>query len=207
MKTRRRSRRIVEPTRMLDTVVACIFLLILWPALVAIALAIIAELGLPVLFRQQRPGLNGRLFTMYKFRTMRSAFDSGGNLLPDSERLTRLGRFLRAASLDELPELWNVLKGEMSLVGPRPLLPEYLTRYTDYQRRRHEVKPGITGWAQVNGRNALTWAQKFDLDVWYVDNRSFWIDLKILWRTLQTVFRREGISQTGHATMPEFFGM
>jgi len=207
MKTRRRSRRIVDPTRMLDTVVACIFLLILWPALVAIALAIIAELGLPVLFRQQRPGLNGRLFTMYKFRTMRSAFDSGGNLLPDSERLTRLGRFLRAASLDELPELWNVLKGEMSLVGPRPLLPEYLTRYTDYQRRRHEVKPGITGWAQVNGRNALTWAQKFDLDVWYVDNRSFWIDLKILWRTLQTVFRREGISQTGHATMPEFFGM
>jgi len=193
--------------RCLDVVVAALGLALAAPVLALMAVSVRVRLGSPVLFRQTRPGLHAIPFEMVKFRSMRDAYDEDGDALSDNERLTRLGRFLRSTSLDELPEFWNVLKGEMSLVGPRPLLPEYLTRYTDYQRRRHEVKPGITGWAQVNGRNALTWAQKFDLDVWYVDNRSFWIDLKILWRTLQTVFRREGISQTGHATMPEFFGM
>jgi len=159
-----------------------------------------------VIFTQERPGLHGRIFKMYKFRTMRDLRDAGGNLLPDEQRLTKLGRFLRSTSLDELPELFNVLKGEMSLVGPRPLLVAYLDRYTPEQARRHEVLPGITGWAQVNGRNAISWEEKFKLDVWYVDHQSFWLDLKILFMTLAKVFKREGISAEGSATAPEFMG-
>jgi lipopolysaccharide/colanic/teichoic acid biosynthesis glycosyltransferase len=159
-----------------------------------------------VLFRQSRPGFREQPFTICKFRTMHDLKDSQGRLLPDGQRLSRLGTFLRRTSLDELPQLWNVLKGDMSLVGPRPLLPEYVARYNTHQRRRHEVKPGITGWAQVNGRNALTWEQKFDLDVWYVDHWSLWLDIKILWLTLLKVWQRDGISQDGHATMPEFMG-
>jgi lipopolysaccharide/colanic/teichoic acid biosynthesis glycosyltransferase len=151
-------------------------------------------------------GKDDHIFAFYKFRTMTDARGATGELLPDEQRLTGLGRFLRATSLDELPQLWNVLKGDMSLVGPRPLLPEYLPRYTAFQKRRHEVRPGITGWAQVNGRNSLTWERKFELDVWYVDHRSFALDLKILFMTLLRVVRREGIAQDGHATMPEFLG-
>jgi len=171
-----------------------------------IALAVRLRLGVPVLFRQRRPGLHGQPFTLLKFRTMTGARDAAGNLLPDAERLTPLGRFLRATSLDELPELLNVLKGEMSLVGPRPLLLEYLTRYTPEQARRHDVRPGITGWAQVNGRNALSWEHKFALDVWYVDHVSLGLDLKILVLTALRVLARQGISQPGHATMEEFLG-
>jgi len=163
-------------------------------------------MGSPVLFRQVRPGLHRKPFVMYKFRTMRDLRDTEGRLLPDEMRLTRVGHILRATSLDELPELFNVLKGEMSLVGPRPLLMEYLELYTPEQARRHEVKPGITGWAQVNGRNAITWEEKFKLDVWYVDNWSLGLDLKILALTLIKVLKREGISADGHATMPEFRG-
>jgi lipopolysaccharide/colanic/teichoic acid biosynthesis glycosyltransferase len=151
-------------------------------------------------------GYREKQFTFLKLRTMTDARDAQGILLPDEQRLSALGRFLRASSLDELPQLWNVLKGDMSLVGPRPLLPEYLARYNTHQRRRHEVKPGITGWAQVNGRNALTWEEKFDLDVWYVDHCSLWLDVKILWLTLLKVLHRDGISHDGHATMPEFMG-
>jgi lipopolysaccharide/colanic/teichoic acid biosynthesis glycosyltransferase len=163
-------------------------------------------MGKPVFFRQLRIGYRERPFAFFKFRTMTEARDSRGMLLCDAQRLTALGQFLRASSLDELPQVWNVLKGEMSLVGPRPLLPEYLPRYDMRQRRRHEVKPGITGWAQVKGRNALDWEQKFELDAWYVDHRNFWLDLKILWLTLLRVLQRDGISQQGHATMPEFLG-
>jgi lipopolysaccharide/colanic/teichoic acid biosynthesis glycosyltransferase len=158
------------------------------------------------LFQQIRIGFGEKPFTFLKFRTMREAYDSRGMLLPDERRMTAVGLLLRSSSLDELPQLWNVLKGDMSLVGPRPLLPEYLPRYTAFQRRRHEVKPGITGWAQVNGRNALTWEEKFDFDVWYVDHRSVWLDFKILWMTLRKVVCGDGISQKGHATMPEFLG-
>jgi lipopolysaccharide/colanic/teichoic acid biosynthesis glycosyltransferase len=161
-------------------------------------------MGKPVLFRQLRIGHREKVFTFLKFRTMTDVRDQTGKLLADEQRLTALGRFLRRTSLDELPQLWNVLKGDMSLVGPRPLLPEYLPRYTAFQRRRHEVKPGITGWAQVNGRNALTWEQKFELDVWYVDNCSIKLDLEILWLTLVKVIRREGINAIGSATMPEY---
>jgi sugar transferase EpsL len=189
-----------------DLVIAAVALAVLAPVLVVGALAVLVTMGRPVLFRQYRPGLLGRPFTLLKFRTMTSAQDADGALLPDAQRLTRLGRFLRAASLDELPELWNVLRGDMSLVGPRPLLMQYLDRYTPHQARRHEVRPGITGWAQVNGRNALTWEERFDLDVWYVDHLSFALDCRILWMTLRTVLRRQGISQAGHATMPEFTG-
>lgn len=160
----------------------------------------------PILFHQLRAGLYGRPFWLYKFRTMTDARDSNGRLLPDEQRLTRFGRWLRSTSLDELPELWNVLKGDMSLVGPRPLLVEYLDRYSPEQARRHEMKPGLTGWAQVNGRNALSWEEKFRLDVWYVDNWSIWLDFKILWLTLVKVLTRDGISAHGHATMPEFKG-
>ena len=174
--------------------------------LAGLALLVRLKLGSPIFFRQQRPGLRGKPFTMYKFRTMRDVVDARGQPLPDGERLTRLGRFLRSSSLDELPELFNVLRGDMSLVGPRPLLMEYLSRYSPEQARRHEVKPGITGWAQINGRNAISWEKKFKLDVWYVDNRSFWLDLKILLMTVQKVFRREGISAVGEATMPRFEG-
>ena len=181
-------------------------LLLLAPGLAALALAIRIWMGSPVLFRQVRIGRGGRAFRIAKFRTMRDARDNAGNLLADEERLTALGRFIRRGSLDELPQLWNVLSGNMSLVGPRPLLPEYLPRYSAFQRRRHEVKPGITGWAQVNGRNALGWEQKFELDVWYVDHWSVWLDIKILWMTVVKVVCGEGISQAGHATMPEFMG-
>ncbi len=190
--------------RLFDVAVAAAALLAGAPLLLALALAVRLMLGKPVLFVQERPGLHGAPFKLVKFRTMRDARDAEGRPLPDEARLTRLGRLLRATSLDELPELWNVLRGEMSLVGPRPLLMEYLPLYTPEQARRHEVRPGITGWAQVNGRNALSWEDKFQLDVWYVDNRSFWLDLKILGLTAVKVFRREGISQEGHATA-EFF--
>lgn len=171
-----------------------------------VSLLVAMSLGRPVFFRQTRPGLHGKPFQMLKFRTMTNERDEHGNLLPDAQRLTRFGRFLRATSLDELPELWNVLKGDMSLVGPRPLLMEYLPLYSERQARRHEVRPGITGWAQVNGRNALSWEEKFELDVWYVENRSFWLDIRILVLTLWKVIRREGISHGDEATMHKFTG-
>ncbi len=176
------------------------------PIMLIIALLVRIKLGTPVLFRQARPGLGGKLFTLYKFRSMRDAKDANGQPLPDSERLTRFGRFLRATSLDELPELWNVLRGEMSLVGPRPLLVEYLPLYSPEQARRHEVRPGITGWAQINGRNAISWQEKFALDVWYVDHWSVWLDIRILALTLLKAIRREGISSPGEATAPLFTG-
>lgn len=192
--------------RILDLIIASIALVVLSPVLVVTGLLVWIFHGRPVLFRQVRPGFRSQLFTVYKFRTMNEGRDAQGNLLPDEQRLTRLGRFLRSSSLDELPELFNVLKGEMSLVGPRPLFKHYLERYSSEQARRHEVLPGITGWAQVNGRNALDWDEKFRLDVWYVDNWSFWLDLKILLITLWKVIKREGISQPGHATAEEFMG-
>jgi len=179
---------------------------LLTPLLAVLAIGVRYEMGSPVLFRQSRPGFRGRLFTLYKFRTMRDAAGANGKPLSDAERLTPLWRWMRKWSIDELPELLNVLKGDMSLVGPRPLLVQYLDRYTPAQARRHEVKPGITGWAQVNGRNAITWEEKFTLDVWYVDNRSLWLDLKILAMTAWKVLMREGISAQGEATMPEFMG-
>ncbi len=192
--------------RFSDIILAGLGLVVLFPVLVVLSLMISAQMGRPVLFKQMRPGLNGKPFYMYKFRTMTNEKDEKGIPLPDEQRLTRLGRFLRSTSLDELPELFNVLKGDMSLVGPRPLLMQYLDRYTPEQARRHEVKPGITGWAQVNGRNAITWEEKFALDVWYVDNWSLWLDIKILAMTVVKVFKREGISAKGEATMPEFMG-
>lgn len=192
--------------RLFDVVISGLALLVLAPALIGLAAMVRLKLGRPVLFRQTRPGLDGVPFEMIKFRTMTNWRDESGRLLPDDQRLTSFGRTLRATSVDELPELWNVFKGEMSLVGPRPLLMRYLERYTARQRRRHEVRPGITGWAQVNGRNALSWDEKFELDVWYVDNRSFLLDLRILAMTLWQVARRQGISSAGHATMPEFLG-
>jgi sugar transferase EpsL len=192
--------------RTLDVSVAAAGLVVLSPFLALLALAIWRTMGSPVLFLQLRPGHHGRAFTLKKFRTMTDARDSRGNLLPDAQRLTRLGRFLRRTSLDELPELWNVLRGEMSLVGPRPLLMQYLDRYTPDQARRHHVKPGITGWAQINGRNALAWEQKFALDLWYVDHCSLGLDLRILARTFWQVMTYRGISQQGHATMSEFRG-
>ncbi|MBI5074992.1 MAG: sugar transferase [Nitrospirae bacterium] len=179
---------------------------LIFPILLFIALFVRIRLGSPVFFSQERPGLNGVPFQIYKFRTMTMQVDAQGNSLPDEQRLTTFGKFLRASSLDELPELLNVLKGDMSLVGPRPLLMEYLPLYSPKQARRHEVKPGITGWAQVNGRNAISWEEKFDLDVWYVDNRSLWLDLKILGLTILSVLKREGISHEGHATMEKFKG-
>jgi sugar transferase EpsL len=190
--------------RVFDIVVSAVALTVLAPVMGLIALAVWRTMGRPVLFRQARPGLHGKPFVMYKFRTMRDLRDAEGNLLPDEARLTPFGRWLRSTSLDELPELLNVLRGEMSLVGPRPLLMEYLERYTPEQARRHEVKPGITGWAQIHGRNNLSWEERLRLDVWYVDHWSLWLDLKILWRTLWMVLRREGISAQGHATMPRF---
>ncbi len=192
--------------RLVDVTVALVALLVFAPLLAALALLIRLKLGTPVLFRQRRPGLHRKPFTLYKFRTMTDERDEQGNLLPDEQRLIRFGRFLRSTSLDELPELWNVIKGDMSLVGPRPLLMEYLPLYTPEQFRRHEVKPGITGWAQVNGRNALTWEEKFKLDVWYVDNQSFWLDMKILFLTICHLIKREGINQPGHVTMEKFMG-
>ena len=192
--------------RILDLALTVPALTLLAPLVAIVVLAVRIRLGAPVLFRQRRPGLGGRPFTLLKFRTMTHARDQQGRLLPDSERLTRLGRFLRATSLDELPELLNVLQGDMSLVGPRPLLMQYLGRYTPEQMRRHNVRPGLTGWAQINGRNAISWEQKFALDCWYVDNQSFLLDLQILLRTAGTVLRREAISHEGHATMSEFLG-
>lgn len=192
--------------RLLDIVVSAAVLILASPLIGLLALAIRHNMGSPVLFRQERPGLGGVPFEMIKFRTMRNAHDTSGKLLEDGERLTGLGRFLRASSLDELPELWNVLKGDMSLVGPRPLLMSYLPLYSPRQARRHAVKPGVTGWAQVNGRNALSWDEKFEHDVWYVEHQSFLLDLKILWRTFSAVFGRRGISSDGHATMPYFVG-
>ena len=192
--------------RLFDLVAAGAVCLLIWPVLVVLALLVRFRHGAPVLFQQDRPGINGKPFMIYKLRTMTDARDVQGNPLPDDQRLTKLGSFLRSTSLDELPALINVLKGDMSLVGPRPLLMEYLPLYTADQMRRHDVKPGITGWAQVNGRNAIGWDQKFKLDVWYVNNQSFWLDIKILLMTLIKVFKREGISQKGHATMKKFAG-
>lgn len=192
--------------RLFDIVISSLLLILLSPVLLVLSILVRITLGSPVLFRQVRPGLHGRPFTMYKFRTMTDERDIQGRLLPDEQRLTKLGRFLRSTSLDELPELFNVLKGDMSLVGPRPLLMEYLPLYTPEQARRHEVRPGITGWAQVNGRNAISWEEKFRYDVWYVDNWSFWLDIKILWMTIVSVLKREGISAQGHVTMPPFTG-
>jgi lipopolysaccharide/colanic/teichoic acid biosynthesis glycosyltransferase len=192
--------------RALDVAAAGAALALLSPVIAVVALAVRLNLGAPVLFRQERPGLHGRPFRMMKFRTMRDAAGPDGAPLPDEERLTPFGRFLRSSSLDELPELWNVLRGDMSLVGPRPLLTEYLPLYSPRHARRHEVRPGLTGWAQVNGRNALTWPERLELDVWYVEHRSLALDLRILLRTVGTVFARRGISHAGHATMERFRG-
>jgi lipopolysaccharide/colanic/teichoic acid biosynthesis glycosyltransferase len=192
--------------RVFDLLVAAAAVVLLAPLMLAIVVALRLCLGKPVLFVQERPGLHGVPFRIVKFRTMRDAVDAEGRPLPDGERLTRLGTFLRSTSLDELPELWNVLRGDMSLVGPRPLLMEYLPLYSAEQARRHEVKPGITGWAQVNGRNAPSWDEKFRRDIWYVDHASFWLDLKIIALTLWTMIRRDGINHEGHATMPVFMG-
>lgn len=192
--------------RTLDVLGSGAGLVLLSPFLLVVAILVRTRLGSPVFFRQQRPGLSGKPFMLVKFRTMTDERDDKGNLLPDEVRLTRFGQFLRSTSIDELPELWNVFVGDMSLVGPRPLLMQYLDRYTPEQARRHEVKPGITGWAQVNGRNALSWEEKFKLDVWYVDHFSFWLDIRILFRTFLKVLRREGISGEGQATMQEFLG-
>ncbi len=192
--------------RIFDLVAAGIGLLIASPFMLIIALLVRIFLGTPILFRQQRPGYKGKLFFIYKFRTMTDRRNRDGDLLPDAERLTSLGRFLRAFSLDELPELFNILRGEMSLVGPRPLLMEYLPLYSPEQARRHDVIPGLTGWAQINGRNAITWEQKFELDVWYVDHWSFWLDLKIIFLTAVKALRRENISQPGQATTEYFRG-
>jgi len=196
----------MKAKRTFDWIVAAFALIALAPVIGLTALAIAWGVGRPVLFRQRRPGLHGRPFTLYKFRTMTDAKDAEGNLLPDAERLTRVGRWVRKLSLDELPQLYNVLRGEMSLVGPRPLLMEYLPLYTEEQAKRHLVLPGITGWAQVNGRNAITWEEKYKLDVWYVENRSFLLDLKILLLTVKKVAASEGTSHANHATMPVFQG-
>lgn len=192
--------------RLFDIVASAFGLLLLSPVILIVAWNISRKMGSPVIFRQVRPGLGGKTFEMVKFRTMKDALDAEGIPLPDSERLTSFGQFLRSSSLDELPGLWNVLKGDMSLVGPRPLLMEYLPLYSVTQYRRHEVRPGITGWAQVNGRNTVGWEKKFELDVWYVDNRSIWLDIKILFLTVKKVLVRDGISAEGEATMTRFYG-
>ncbi len=192
--------------RLLDIIVSLSALIVLTPVLFVVSRKVARNLGSPVLFKQKRPGLHGATFEMLKFRSMRDATDENGKLLPDSERLTPFGEKLRSSSLDELPGLWSVLKGDMSLVGPRPLLVEYLPLYSEEQVRRHNVRPGITGWAQVNGRNTISWEDKFKLDVWYVDNLSFWLDIKILFLTMKKVFMRDGISAEGQATMMKFTG-
>ncbi|WP_318522711.1 sugar transferase [Photobacterium leiognathi] len=192
--------------RLFDIIASTLALLLLSPIIAITAYFIHKKLGSPVLFRQTRPGLNGKPFEMVKFRTMKDAVDQQGNPLPDSERMTPFGDKLRNSSLDELPELWNVLKGEMSLVGPRPLLMQYLPLYSKEQSRRHDVRPGVTGWAQINGRNAISWEEKFALDVWYVDNRTLWLDIKILFLTVKKVFVKEGISADGHVTVEPFKG-
>lgn len=192
--------------RLFDFLAALAGILLLSPALLVLTVLVQIKLGSPVFFKQQRPGLNGRIFTIYKFRTMTDQRNETGKLLADENRLPPFGKFLRSTSLDELPELINVLKGDMSLVGPRPLLVQYLPLYSTFQARRHEVRPGITGWAQVNGRNTISWEEKFALDVWYVDNASFTLDLKILWMTVLKIIKKEGISQEGQATMSQFLG-
>jgi sugar transferase EpsL len=192
--------------RLIDLLVSAIALILLAPVMATVAVSVWLTMGPPILFRQARAGYQGSPFTLFKFTTMRSARDAQGRLLPDKDRLTKVGIILRRLSLDELPQLWNVLIGNMSLVGPRPLLMDYLERYSPEQARRHEVKPGITGWAQVNGRNSLPWEEKFKLDVWYVDHWSLGLDAKIIWTTTQKVLQRDGISLDGHATMPEFTG-
>jgi sugar transferase EpsL len=192
--------------RFFDMINGVVLLILLAPVMIILAVLVKLKMGSPVLFRQKRPGLGGRPFYLFKFRTMGDLYDKQGQLLPDGQRLTSLGQKLRKYSLDELPQLINVVRGELSFVGPRPLLMHYLDRYSPEQARRHEVKPGITGWAQINGRNAISWEEKFEFDVWYVDNRSFWLDLKILWLTLLKVVRAEGISGGNSATMSEFLG-
>jgi sugar transferase EpsL len=192
--------------RLFDVLVSSTALILLSPVLLFVALLVRIKLGSPILFTQIRPGLNAKPFKMVKFRTLTEAKDSSGNFLPDAQRLTRFGKLLRSTSLDELPELWNVLKGDMSLVGPRPLLMEYLPLYNARQIRRHEARPGITGWAQINGRNAIDWETRFQLDVFYVENQTFWFDLKILFLTAAKVIRREGIQQEGQATVSKFTG-
>ena len=192
--------------RLFDLTLCAVGALLVVPVMLLVALVIRIKLGSPVLFRQRRPGLNGTIFSIYKFRSMTDDRDASGELLPDAQRLTRFGQFLRASSLDELPCLINVVRGEMSLVGPRPLLPDYLPLYTPEQMRRHAVRPGITGWAQVNGRNALSWEEKFALDVWYVDNRSLWLDIRILFMTVFKVLRSADIAHDGEVTMPRFTG-
>ena len=192
--------------RTLDIAVSAVTLLVFLPLLLVVSILISRKMGRPVFFVQRRPGLNGKPFDMFKFRTMKVAVGVDGDPLPDADRLTAFGKFLRASSIDELPGLWNVFKGEMSLVGPRPLLMEYLEKYSKEQARRHDVRPGVTGWAQVNGRNALSWEKKFALDVWYVDNQNLWLDLRILWLTVMKVVKRDGISANGEATMSKFTG-
>lgn len=192
--------------RLLDIIYSLGFILCFWWLYIILAILVKKKLGSPVLFKQQRPGLNGKVFTMYKFRSMTDAKDKDGKLLSDEERLPRFGQLLRATSLDEIPEFFNILKGDMSLVGPRPLLVQYLERYNERQARRHEVRPGITGWAQVNGRNAISWEQKFEYDVEYVEKCSFLLDIKIIFMTIKKIFIREGISQEGNVTMEEFRG-
>ena len=192
--------------RLLDIVIASSALVLLSPVYAFVAYKVRKNLGSPVLFRQVRPGLNGKPFEMIKFRSMKDALDLDGNPLPDSERLTRFGKMLRATSLDEMPELWNVIKGEMSIVGPRPLLMEYLPLYNEQQAKRHNVRPGITGYAQVNGRNAISWKKKFELDTWYVENRSLWLDFKIMLKTVQKVLSKDDISAEGEVTMSKFTG-
>jgi sugar transferase EpsL len=191
---------------LIEKTLVALGLILISPVLILVAILVRTNLGSPIFFSQERPGYQGNPFKMYKFRTMTDQQDPEGQLLPDADRLTPFGKLLRSTSLDELPELLNVLKGDMSLIGPRPLLTRYLDRYTPTQARRHEVKPGITGWAQINGRNAISWEEKFKLDIWYVDNISFWLDCKILLLTFGKVFKRSGISQTGQATMEEFMG-
>ena len=192
--------------KIFDLLLIFLSLPLILPIYLLTMLLVLTQLNFPILFRQPRTGLNGKIFNIYKFRTMTNECDKDGILLPDELRLTKFGKFLRSTSLDELPSLWNVLKSDMSLVGPRPLLLEYLPLYSTQQARRHEVKPGITGWAQVNGRNAITWGEKFDLDVWYVDNQSIWLDIKILWLTVKKVIMRDGINQVGQSTMESFKG-
>jgi lipopolysaccharide/colanic/teichoic acid biosynthesis glycosyltransferase len=192
--------------RVFDLFLVLLSLPLILPIYLLLMLLVLTKFNFPILFKQSRPGLKGKIFNIYKFRSMTSERDKEGTLLTDELRLTKFGKFLRSTSLDELPSLWNVLKSDMSLVGPRPLLLEYLPLYSTQQARRHEVKPGITGWAQVNGRNAITWGEKFDLDVWYVDNQSIWLDIKILWLTVKKVIMRDGINQVGQSTMENFKG-
>lgn len=192
--------------RCIDFVVGAALLVTLAPVILVVGLFVRVALGRPVLFRQRRVGRNGKIFPLYKFRSMLETRDEQGDLLPDEQRITKGGRLLRRLSLDELPQLWNVIRGDMSLIGPRPLLVRYLPRYSEHQARRHEIRPGITGWAQVNGRNAISWDERFDLDVYYVDHVSLWLDVRIVWLTVWHVLAGKGISQQDHATMPEFMG-